>query len=503
MKRYLLINLAVMFSIAAMAQKPDFSLVGFGTGTVGGTGGTTVTVSSYDQLAANVTGTDKKIIKVSGTITGPGGGVILDVGSNKSIIGVGSTAAINLVNLHLKNSQQIIIQNIKFSMVGTSLPGSDADMISVETTSSSEIKYIWIDHCEFSNETPTLPETAAKKDKYDGMIDIKRSSSLITISWNYFHDHWKCSLIGSTATDTYDRKITYHHNHFQRIKSRAPSYRGGTGHIYNNYFEGLNDVNAPTSEGVNSREEACLKVENNYFRHYSKTIYCALDDVTLEGYAYGTGNIFVDSPGLTAKTCSSFNPPYSYKMDKGDDVPCIVSSWAGVGKLDAQAYSLTTSVIGQGTILVDSSCAGGNFAAGSKVTLTAVPASGYKFVKWTGGLTGSANPADLTIDAAKSVTAQFESGTLGIEEEQTGAGSFRLYPSPVQGTVFVDVQSSEGASSQLVIRDNLGQIVHEESKSLSVGTNTLQLNLSHLPAGIYHCVLQNGKNMVSRMFVKK
>src|SRR4051812_38637842 len=101
-----------MVALLAMSQKPNFDLVGFGVGTVGGAGGTTVTATSYDQLAAAVVGTDKKIINVSGTITGPGGGVILDVGSNKSIIGVGNNASIKLVNLHLKNSSQIIIRNI-------------------------------------------------------------------------------------------------------------------------------------------------------------------------------------------------------------------------------------------------------------------------------------------------------------------------------------------------------------------------------------------------------
>jgi len=502
MKRYILSSLLILVALLSMAQKPDFSLVGFGVGTVGGTGGTSVTVTSYDQLAAAVVGTDKKVINVSGTITGPSGGVILDVGSNKSLIGVGTDASIKLVNLHLKNSQQIIIRNIIFSMVGSTL-GSDADIISIETTSSNEVKYIWIDHCEFFNETPTLPESAAKKDKYDGMIDIKKSASLITISWNYFHDHWKCSLIGFTATDTYDRKITYHHNHFQRIKSRAPSYRGGTGHIYNNYFEGLNDPNAPTSEGVNSREQACLKVENNYFIHYDKTIYCALDDVTLEGYAYGTGNVFDNTPGITAATCSSFSPPYSYKMDKGDDVPCIVSSWSGVGKLDAQSYTLTTSVVGQGSITVDPSC-GGSYAAGTKVTLTAVPSVGSAFVKWTGAVTGTNPSATLTIDAGKSVTAQFETAPLGMGESLLGTGNFKFYPSPVQGMAFVDVYLNEETSTLLVIRDNLGQTVYSDSKTLSTGQNNLQLDVSYLPAGVYYCVLQSSNNkMSSKMFIKK
>ena len=47
-----------------------------------------------------------------------------------------------------------------------------------------EATYIWIDHCEFSNEGIT-----GDKDYYDGMLDAKRASDFITISWNNFLDH--------------------------------------------------------------------------------------------------------------------------------------------------------------------------------------------------------------------------------------------------------------------------------------------------------------------------
>jgi pectate lyase len=147
MKKIVLFFLA-LFSATLMYAQPSFALVGFGAGTTGGQGGTTVTVSDYAGLSANVTGTDAKIIQVSGTITGPSGGQILDVGSNKTIIGLGCNAKLSMIQLHLKNSNNIIIQNIIFSMVGSTL-GSDADMICMETTSTNECSKIWIDHCEF------------------------------------------------------------------------------------------------------------------------------------------------------------------------------------------------------------------------------------------------------------------------------------------------------------------------------------------------------------------
>jgi hypothetical protein len=50
---------------------------------------------------------------------------------------------------------------------------------------------------------------------------------------------------------------------------------------------------------------------------------------------------------------------------------------------------------------------GGSYAAGTAVTLTATPDSGWQLSGWSGDLTGSANPATITMDANKIVTATF------------------------------------------------------------------------------------------------
>ncbi len=500
MKKILLISLASLLSFLSFAQKPNFGLVGFGVGTVGGAGGTVVTVSNYDDFTTNVTGTDKKIIYINGTITAPGGGVILDIGSNKSIIGVGNTAFLKMINLHLKNSQQVIIQNIKMSMIGSTL-GGDADMISIETTSANEAKYIWIDHCEFFNTYPTLPETASKKDLYDGMIDIKKSSSLITISWNYFHDHWKCSLIGYTASDVYDRKITYHHNHFKNIKSRAPSYRGGTAHIYNNFFDGLNDPLAPTSDAANSREGACLKVESNYFKNYKNTIYCAIDDVVTEGFAYGSNNLFENSTEQKAALCSSFTPPYNVTLDKAKDVLGIVTSWSGVGKLDAVAYKLTTSIIGNGSIILNP--AGGVYPIGTSVILTPVADANNVFASWSGGLTGNKTLETVVMSGNKTVTATFSIST-GFENEATSNSTFRSFPTPVLNEVQLDFEIADASAISLTIKDDTGRIVLEPKlENAEIGSHSIQLDMSALPSGIYHCMLQDGQKLQRRTLVKQ
>jgi uncharacterized protein (TIGR02145 family)/uncharacterized repeat protein (TIGR02543 family) len=54
------------------------------------------------------------------------------------------------------------------------------------------------------------------------------------------------------------------------------------------------------------------------------------------------------------------------------------------------------------------------YDSGSVVTLTAVPDAGYQFTGWSGGITGTTNPSSVTMNAAKSVTANFALKTYAL-----------------------------------------------------------------------------------------
>ena len=84
--------------------------------------------------------------------------------------------------------------------------------------------------------------------------------------------------------------------------------------------------------------------------------------------------------------------------------------------LNTTKYTLTTSVVGSGTV----SPASGSFNAGSVQTLTAKPASGFVFSGWSGGASGTANPLNLTMNSNKTITATFtaipvQSTTYNVE----------------------------------------------------------------------------------------
>jgi|GEM_PF-4891246 len=75
------------------------------------------------------------------------------------------------------------------------------------------------------------------------------------------------------------------------------------------------------------------------------------------------------------------------------------------------AHSLTINVI-HGTVTKDPNQASYNH--GTNVQLTATPSSGYHFVNWSGDANGTENPLKLTMDANKTLTANFIINTYAI-----------------------------------------------------------------------------------------
>jgi len=297
---------------------PDFSLFGFAAGvTTGGKGGQQVTVTTLADLQSAAASSGPLIIEISGKITGTTGSDIVRVASDKTIVGVGSTAELFAVEISLSNSSNIIIRNLKISHVLAS--NHDGDCIHLQDTHN-----VWIDHCELFSEPP---QTQPNKDLYDGLIDITHDSSNVTISWCYLHDHWKTDLIGSSDSDNFDRRVTFHHNYYFNVNARTPSYRFGTGHVYNSYFQGI------ATSGVNSRMGAVLRVEGNVFENVNDPI-TSLDSSQV-GFWQVSDNQFINCTGNQPTTSNgTFNPPYRYLLGASSSTKAIVLQSVGVGKTD-------------------------------------------------------------------------------------------------------------------------------------------------------------------------
>jgi len=83
-------------------------------------------------------------------------------------------------------------------------------------------------------------------------------------------------------------------------------------------------------------------------------------------------------------------------------------------------YSLSVSVSPSGAGSVSPS--GGQYASGAQITLTASPASGYTFDRWSGSTSGTTSTLAVTMDSDKDVTAHFEleapPGLIDISPEE-------------------------------------------------------------------------------------
>jgi len=88
-------------------------------------------------------------------------------------------------------------------------------------------------------------------------------------------------------------------------------------------------------------------------------------------------------------------------------------------------YTLTLEVEGEGEITqeVIKQGAATEYNSGTIVELTAIAETGWEFKEWTGDLTGTVNPSQITIDAAKTVKAVFVKKQFAVNLTIEGEGT--------------------------------------------------------------------------------
>lgn len=235
------------------------------------------------------------------------------MGSNTTVLGVGSGSGFTGGGLRIKDSTNVIVRNLNLSK-----PVAPADGITVQKSTR-----VWIDHNAFS------ADRDHDKDYYDGLLDITHASDNVTVSWNTFKDHYKGSLVGhsdsNAAEDTGHLRVTYHHNSFSNVFSRLPSLRFGTGHFYDNYVQGADTA-------CHSRMGAQMLVENNVFRD-TKLAVTTSRSSSVDGYAVLRGNDLGGAATEISRTGTFTTPPYSYTAEPASSVVASVTAGAGTGRI--------------------------------------------------------------------------------------------------------------------------------------------------------------------------
>lgn len=297
--------------------------------------------------------------------------VIVYVGSNTSIIGLGDNAKIVGVNLRVVDAKNVIIRNIDFESPVDYFPqwdptdgdnghwNSELDCITIDGS-----KNVWLDHNSFSDGDFLDPDGekyfGMQYQRHDGLIDIINQSDLITVSYNYIHDHAKTILVGADEDATQNRghlRVTFHHNFFEDLVSRNPRVRFGKVHVYNNYYKVPENADYSYRYSLGVGVECKTYAENNYFDLNWENVTWNGDITTIIQNWAGKGqNIYTE--GSILKLGSSkptqidlvdqhntihpekkvgrdvgWKPTLYKRLDPTENVPAIVIENAGAGNL--------------------------------------------------------------------------------------------------------------------------------------------------------------------------
>jgi uncharacterized repeat protein (TIGR02543 family) len=113
----------------------------------------------------------------------------------------------------------------------------------------------------------------------------------------------------------------------------------------------------------------------------------------------------------------NWTPAYTPAYNQTDSYFITFTVSDGEGGIAAESVTITVTYAltvhaNNGKVIKNPNQA--HYGRGTKVTLTAVPKAGYHFTGWSGGLSGKTNPAKITMNGNKTVTANFAMNTYRL-----------------------------------------------------------------------------------------
>ncbi|MER5434362.1 pectinesterase family protein [Streptomyces sp. NPDC002588] len=294
-------------------------------GTYGGRDGRTVTVKTLADLEKYATASEPYVIVVAAAIDMDPVGKEIKVQSNKTIIGSGTSGQIvgggfflgqgvhNVIirNLTIRDAYQGVWNDKEHDYDGIQMDGAH---------------HVWIDHNDIRHMA-------------DGLIDSRKDTTYLTVSWNKLSQENKAFGIGWTDNVTAD--ITIHHNWIRETEQRNPSTDNvAHAHLYNNFLEDVAGTDIKSSYGNYSRGRTNMLLENSYFQGLTNPV---VRDSTAT--LVQRGNVFSGTTGKNESggTGAAWDPKtyYSYTLDKTADVPALLRS--GVGPRSSLGTTATTT----------------------------------------------------------------------------------------------------------------------------------------------------------------
>ncbi|WP_407918514.1 RICIN domain-containing protein, partial [Kitasatospora sp. NE20-6] len=279
-----------------------------GGGTTGGAAGSTVTVTTFADLVRYATSDSAYVIRVAAALTVTPYGHEIPVKSNKTIVGVGTSGQIVNGGFFLGTGvHNVIIRNLTIRDTRMTDDDPDDKVYDYDGIQMDTADHVWIDHNRIERMN-------------DGLIDSRKDTSYLTVSWNVLGEVNKAFGIG--WTDNVTARMTIHHNWIHDTNQRNPSVDNvALAHLYNNYLQNV------TSYGNLSRGASRTVIENSYFDNVANPYNI---DTTAASLTQ-SGSIVVNSTGKQVTYGTTFTPGsyYSYTPDAAKDVPALLGQYAG------------------------------------------------------------------------------------------------------------------------------------------------------------------------------
>ncbi|MEV7302106.1 RICIN domain-containing protein [Streptomyces clavifer] len=279
-----------------------------GGGTTGGAAGPVVTVTNYADLVKYATASTPYVIKVASAITVSPYGHEIPVKSDKTLVGVGTSGQIVGGGFFLGTGvHNVIIRNLTIRDTRMTEDDPDDKDYDYDGIQMDTADHIWIDHNRIERMN-------------DGLIDSRKDTSHLTVSWNVMGEQNKAFGIG--WTDNVTARMTIHHNWIHDTNQRNPSIDNvAFAHLYNNYMQNV------TSYGNLSRGASRTVIENTYFQNVANPYYNDTSAASLTQ----SGSICVSCTGKQQTNGTTFKPSdhYGYTLDPAADVPALLKQYAG------------------------------------------------------------------------------------------------------------------------------------------------------------------------------
>ncbi|SEC75704.1 pectinesterase [Streptomyces sp. PAN_FS17] len=300
-------------------------------GTYGGRDGQVVTVRTQAELEKYATAAEPYVIVVAATIDMNPVGKEIKVRSDKTIVGSGTSGHIVGGGFFLGSGvHNVIIRNLTIRDAYQGVWNDkehDFDAIQMDGA-----HHVWIDHNDLRHMA-------------DGLIDVRKDSTNVTVSWNRLSDDNKAFGIG--WTDNVVTDITIHHNWIRETEQRNPSTDNAAhAHLYNNFLEDVAGTDIKSSYGNYSRGKTAMVLESSYFQGMNNPV---IKDATAT--LVQRGNVFSGTSGRNESGGAAFDPKahYSYALDAASNVPSLLKAGAGprssIGAAAASVRAATTLTV--------------------------------------------------------------------------------------------------------------------------------------------------------------